>query len=394
MHRSCRLRCLGLAALTLAGCYRSHRVEDAPDASPRDAGRRLDGGFDAGFDAGDLPCTGVRVAATVAIDDPGVSSVTPRLVAIPGGDVGLVHVSSDGSPTRVRFERLSPSLDRLASSTVATDSFTWAEPAVVEGELWVAYGRAGDEPSILQHVSRDGAPLAERVPVPLPHPSVLQPWREGLFWMAFDMRTDNSLVLAHLSPTAGLAHDRVVIDLGRYGSGHGAIPRPDGRSHVITYPREGPPGVREGYVNALTGAGALGPERQVSDDGAELVLPVRVGDELVLVIHGDALILERTDFETLERLDRATFPALPSRPFFVGSLAGRVLVGHVTDGVLELDDFGEDLAGFERLTIRPPDRANGPSGSVLEVPGAVFIAFGVVAGSRSYPFVARVECAR
>lgn len=382
--------------LGLAGCYRSHRIHDDAGASRPDAGLTpLDAGTDAGMDAGDGPCTGIRVAATIALDDPGVSSVTPRLVAIPGGDVGLVHVSSDGAPTRVRFERLSPRLERLASSTVATDSFTWAEPAVYDGELWIAYGVAGDGASVLRHVSREGAPLGERLTLPLPHPSVLQAYRDGLFWLAFDMRSDNTLVLAHLRTTGELAHDPVEVALGRYGSGHGAIARPDGRSHVVTYPREGPRGARRGYVNALSSAGALGPERQLSLEDADLVLPARRGDELVLVrSSSDELALERTDFDTLASLEVTTFEAPPARPFFVGVLEGRLLVGHIADGTLELDDFGEDLVDFTRLEVRPPDRASGPSGSVLEVPGAIFVAFHVIQDMRTYPFVARIECTR
>lgn len=381
------------AGLATSGCYLAHRVADGPDAGARDGGVRIDAGVDGGTDAGDRECTGIRVAATVAIDDPDVSSVTPRLVAIPGGDVGVVHVSSDGSPTRVRYERLSPALARRGSSTVSTDGFTWAEPAVFEDALWIAYGQAGDAASVLVRVSYDGEPTGERVRLALPHPSILRPWRRGLFWLAFDMRADNSLVLAHLDGAGALLHEPAVIALGRYGSGHGALARPDGRSHVLTYPREGPPGVREGYVNAIGEDGGLGPERQLGEDGDDLVLPVRRGDELILVRSGDdVLALERTDFESLERIDRAVFPALPSRPFFVGALRGRVLVGHVADGAFELDDFGEALAAPTRLRVPTPDRVSGPSGSVLEVPGAVFVAFHLVDDLRSYPFVARIEC--
>ena len=108
-----------LAAALLSGCYLSHGREEAVDV---DAGTRRDSGIrvDAATpDARVEGCTGVRLAETRLIE--GAPSVTPRLVALPGGDVGVVHVSRDGSPTRVRFDRLDATLTPISSGTVATD---------------------------------------------------------------------------------------------------------------------------------------------------------------------------------------------------------------------------------------------------------------------------------
>lgn len=391
---------LGITAfLLLSGCYLSHGRDARSDGggdhdAGRDAGRPDAGTTVAGDpDAGRGICVGVRLAEQVVLDGP--ASVTPRLVALPGGDVGVVHVSTDGSPIRVRFDRLDRALAPRSATTVATDSFTWAEPVDYAGALFIAYGLAGDEGSVLQPITADGEPRGERTIVPLPNPSVLRPWRDGLFWLAFDMRTDNQLVLAHLDRAGALIHPPVEIFLGRYGSGHGAIARPDGRSHVVTYPREGPPGVRESYVNALDAAGALGPERQLSEDGDDLVRPVRQDDRLVLVQHGDALILEVADFDTLATIERHTFPPRGSSPFLVGALGGRVLVGHVADGLLSMDDFGFDLATeHARLTARPPrGRVNGPSGSTLEVPGALYVAVTVIEdGIDTHSMIVRFVC--
>ena len=118
------------------------------------------------------------------------------------------------------------------------------------------------------------------------------------------MREDNTLVMAHVEPSGELSHPPARVPLGRYGSGHGAIARPDRRSHVITYPREGPRGVRNAYVSALDATGALGPERMLGEDGDQLALPVRLGERLVVVHHGDALVLQVTDVDSLELLER------------------------------------------------------------------------------------------
>ena len=390
---------LATSLLWASGCYLSHRVEAGPDASARDASARDASARDAGspdatarVDASARECTGIRVAASVALDDGTRSGITPRLVGLPGGELAIVYVSTDGSPTRVRYERLSAGLERLHSATVATDSFTWAEPVFRDGEIFIAYGLAGDEGSVLQQVTFGGEPRGPRQAVPLLHPSVLRGSSGGFFWMAFNTRSDNLLLLAHLDDGGAISHPPVEVALGRYGSGHGAIARPDGHSHVFTYPREGPSGVRQGYVNALSEDGVLGPERRLGDDGDALVLPVRQGDSLVLVRHGDALNLERTDFESLERLERRSFPALPSRPFLVGAVAGRVLVGHIAEGELRVDDFGTELDDFARLGVRGPHRAGGPGGSVLEVPGALYVAIGLIDATRQYPYVVRLEC--
>ena len=379
-----------LAAALLSGCYLSHGREEAVDAGTRrDSGSRIDA---ATPDARVEGCTGVRLAETRLIE--GAPSVTPRLVALPGGDVGVVHVSRDGSPTRVRFDRLDATLTPISSGTVATDSFTWAEPVSLDGALFVAWGLAGDEGSVLQPVDADGAPNGPRSIVPLRHPSVLRAAAGSLFWMAFDMREDNTLVMAHVEPSGELSHPPARVPLGRYGSGHGAIARPDRRSHVITYPREGPRGVRNAYVSALDATGALGPERMLGEDGDQLALPVRLGERLVVVHHGDALVLQVTDADSLELLERFVHPARDSRPFFVGALGGRLLVGHATEGELRMDDFGEELATeHARIVIRPDGpRVNGPSGSVLETPGALYVAVGTVSGTETRPLIARIVC--
>lgn len=380
-----------LAATLLSGCYLSHGREAPVDAGARrDAGARLDAGPPP--DARVEGCTGVRLAETRLIE--AESSVTPRLVALPGGHVGVVHVTRDGSPTRVRFERLDAALNPVSGGTVATDSFTWAEPVSLDGALFVAWGLAGDAASVLQPVDADGAPRGPRAMVPLRHPSVLRAARGSLFWLTFDMREDNALVVARVTPSGELAHSPTTVTTGRYGSGHGAIARREGRSFVLTYPRETTRGVREAFVSAVDEAGAFGPERMLGEDGDEVAVPARVGDRLVVVHHGDALVLQVVDEDSLELLERFVHPPRDARPFFVGALAGRLLVGHTADGALHMDDFGPSLdAEHGRIEIRPEvGRAVGPSGSVLETPGALYVAVGTTDGSRSRPLVARLVC--
>ncbi|MBI5490470.1 MAG: hypothetical protein HY905_24255 [Deltaproteobacteria bacterium] len=392
----CRAATPILFVLCLPACYLSYREFATHDAATGDRAAPTDApdhGDMAPDDAESPFCDALRVSGTVALDDATTSSVTPRLVALPDEGVGVVHVSTDGSPTRVLYERLDAALGRTTGPvTVATDSFTWAEPALDGGRLLVAFGLAGDERSALIPVTFDGASAGDRLTVPLTHPSLFQPSRSGFFWLAFVMRTDNSFQLAHLAADGTLLHDPVVVDAGRYGSGHGALARPDGASHVVTYPREGPPGVREGYVNALTEGGVLGPERLLGEDGDSQVLPVRVGDALVLVRYNDeSLVLERTDFDTLERLDRVAYPPPPTRPI-AGAVADRLLVAYTILGTLHIDDYGRDLAPVASLDVPLPAAGLGPGWSVAQVRGALYLALSIVEGSRSYPWIVRIEC--
>ncbi|MBI5502371.1 MAG: hypothetical protein HY907_19155 [Deltaproteobacteria bacterium] len=386
-----------LVALGLPACYLSYRETSERDAGPDRADAPIDTAdvSDGAPDDADPPaCDALRVAGALALDDAPASSVTPRLVALPDHGVGVVTVSTDGDPTRVLYERLDPALGRtIGPVTVATDSFTWAEPALAGAGLLIAFGLAGDEDTMLVPVTFDGAPAGTRFTVPLTHPSIFRPSRSGFFWLAFVMRTDNSFQLAHLAADGTLLHEPVVIDAGRYGSGHGAVARPDGASHVVTYPREGPPGVRNGYVNALTESGVPGPERQLGEAGDGPVQPVRLGDALVLVRSGDdALILERTDFGTLERLDRVTYPPAPTRPI-AGAVSDRLLIAYTIPGTLRIDDYGTELVPVATLDVPLPASSLGPGWSVAEGPGALYLALSIVEGSRSYPWIVRVECA-
>ncbi len=388
-----------LALLGVAGCYRSHLRAGpgdgsidapAPDAASVDAARVDAASSDAArMDAGPVACDALAVTGMVSLDE----GVTPRLVALPGDDVGVVYVRTDGDPTRVVYERLDRSLARVTGPvTVGTDAFTWAELATLEGEVLIAYGLAGDRESMLVHVSFDGARTGRQHVVPLAVPSIFQASAAGdLLWGAFEMRTENSLVLAHVTTTGELPHAAVTIPLGRYGSGHHALAQRDG-SHVLGYSREGPPGSRHGYVRTIARDGTLGEERPLDPDGSDRsVIPVRVGSELVVVRESETLVLERTDPETLERLDRVELPPLAGRPI-AGSLAGRLVVAHATSGVFRWDFFASDLSGGDRYELATPDPALGTGTSVVEQPGALVFAIGLTSGASSRPWVVRIAC--
>ena len=124
---------LVLVLATLSGCYRSHLRADPVDASGRDAAVPDAPRRDAPErDAGPITCDALAVTGMVTLDE----GVTPRLVALPGGDVGVVYVRTDGDPTRVVYERLGRTLTRITGPvTVATDSFTWAELDTANSEV-------------------------------------------------------------------------------------------------------------------------------------------------------------------------------------------------------------------------------------------------------------------
>jgi len=381
---------LALSVWLASGCYLSH--ERGADAGARDAARIEDAPARPDvpeIDAGPIECGSLRVTATALLDE----GVTPRLAALGGSDVGVVYVRTGGSAIRVFYERRDRALGRVTGPvTIGTDSFSWAELAVARGEVWVAYGLAGDRESVLARATLDGAPLSRRI-VPRYHPSIFQVAGEGFFWAAFAMRTDNALELSHLDADGSETHPVVTIPLGRYGSGHGAIAR-DASSHVVTYPREGPRGVRHGYVNQLTDRGELGPERLLDPAASDdTVVPVRTSRGLVLVRSSDdELVLERLDPVSLETRERLPHPALGARPV-AGVVADRVVVVHATSGTLSIDDFGTDLAGFERHREAIPVPGLGGGASIAELPGALVFGITVNEGATPRPWLVRVECA-
>lgn len=386
-----------LTPLLLTSCYLSHERDALADAGParRDAGDRVDAGRRR--DAGGLPdagpeCTSVAVTHTRVIDT-GSRLVTPRLVAMPDGGVGVVYVTDGGSPTRIEYQRLGPDLETVAGPvTITNRSFTWAQPARIGDRLAIAYGLAsgGSTRSSLLQATLDGDPLGTEAGVDLMHPALLLPFDGGLFWYAFDNRSTNELVAAEVDLDGTVRHASTIVT-GRYGSGHGALVTPDGASVVLSYPRETDVrGVRQSFVRSLSG-GALGPERQLSDDGDSAVYPVVRDGELVLVRHGDALWLERTDLRTLERLDRTQFDALgrSARPAAVGP---RLVIVDFVAGSFQVDDFGEGLVAFERELVPAPVGGRGPDSSVVELPGAAVYAFHLVDGPRTIGFLLRVAC--
>ena len=382
-----------VGALALSGCYLAHRTDPAlsvdagtPDASPSDASRP-DAGHDAGFDAGGRACVGVELAETVEIDDSEVGSVTPRLVALPGGELGLVHVRSDGSPSRIRYERLSARLDRLHSTDATTTSWTWAQPVLRDGQPWIAHGGAGEPASLLQRLSPDGEPSGPALTVPIFHPTILRPTRGGFFWLTMTTRGDNALLMVHLDTAGVPLYPTAEVALGRYGSGHGAIAHPDGRSFVITYPREGPRGVRNAYVNAINEDGELGPELPLSPMGDQSTVPLRQEDSLLVVSQGDGLVLDRRDFDTLELQEQFVFAPRGSRLLLAGVLAGRLIVAYRSGSAVRFEDFGEELLEPGGPLGEVPSRGRGES--ILVTTSAIYVATIATSG---HPFVARLEC--
>lgn len=379
-----------LTALIVSGCYLSHR------RAPRDE----DAGRDASMpehDAGRLECTDLAIRQ-LSLDDPdGLSNVTPRLAVLPRGEVAVVYVTPGaGDPTRLVYERIGPGLERITGPVeIATDGFTWAEPAVVDGRILVAYGLAGDASSVLREITLEGA-STRTARVPLYHPSILRAAEPGtLFWLAFAMRAENALEIAHVGVDGSLAHPAVTIPLGRYGSGHGAVAHPTRRSHVLTYPAEGPPGVRAGHVNELAADGVLGVERELGDTASDALVPVVIDPLIVIVRHDDEqMMIERIDAETLERLDVVAFPPLSSRPL-AAALRDRLLIAHVAASELEVLEFTDHaLVGPRIHSATLPASLGASSGSIVSLGDAVVLALNLTSGSVTFPHLVRIECAR
>lgn len=369
------------ASLALSGCCLSH--ERPRDAGMRDAPRPDVAVRDAP-DAGPIVCNRIVIEETVALEGQARGAVTPRLVALSGGEVGVVYVKTDGDPTRVLFERRAADLSAVgAPREISRNSFTWAEPALFGGEVFIAYG-LGDGFSELH---RD----AGSVRVPLEHPSLLLPLEEGFFWGSFDSRTTNALVLSTVAPDGSTLRDPVRIELGRYGSGHHAVVRPDSSSVVVGYPSEGPPGVRRGHV-ARYDDGRLISERELRDEDVTSVWVLDDEGGLVVVSNGDALVLERASYFSLEAADTVFLPAIEER-FVAGILEGRVVIGRFASGRFVVDVYDPLFRLQETLEVALPAAGLSGATSVASLPGALVIAAGLSDGSTSFPWLARLACA-
>lgn len=385
-----RLALACLIVVALAGCYRTHQRGE------RDGGRAVDASR---ADArGPMPdafvpivrCDEVFVSQTRSLEDVTRSGVTPRLVALPGAELGLVWVSTDGDPTRVTYMRFTARLDPLGGPvTVVDDAWTWAEPAWVGDRLAIAYGRTAGEPSELSYLDAAGTRLSA-VGVALPHPALMDAAGDGLLWIAFDMRAENTYVLQRLDREGRPSSPEQRILAGRYGSGHGLARLPDG-AHLFGYSREGPPGVRQVYVRRVEIDGALGAELPLSDRGDSYAKPLSAGDDVVVAYGGDVLTLAELDARgtSVLSMEDAAIDAFSVVPVFVGD---RVVVASFGSGGFALHDFGaRGEPGSSTLPTVPLPGAP-QFGHAVSLPGAAVFAVHVVRGSETFPFLVRVEC--
>ena len=388
------MRLTALFGVFLSGCYLTH------ERVPGDAGGRPDvrsvDARSADVPSVDAPlaplrCDEVVVSHTRALDDTTRSGVTPRLVVLPGNELGLVYVSVDGDPTRVSFERFSATLERIGEPVViASDAFTWAEPAWLGERLAIAYGRAAADPSEIAYIAPDGTRQGTS-PVSLPHPSFIAPLGDGVLWVTFDMRTDNAFLIDALDRTGMARRDPQRIEAGRYGSGFGLAALPDG-GFLFGYAREGPPGVRQVYMRRVEANADLGTEIPLSGDLDSFAVPASSRGRSIIVFGGDGM-LEVADIDVtgpaIVRSEQASIRARGAIPAFAED---RVIVATLgADGFL-LHDFGR----FEdegMTTLATPALTGAPqSGDAVSLPGAAVFAVHVVRGSQTFPVLIRVEC--
>lgn len=381
------MRLLLVAALSvLAGCYLSHERPGRSDGGVTPDVGRMDA---AARDTPPSPtCERLVIAHAVELGGAAVGSVTPRIAGIGGGQVAVVYVHTDGDPTQVIWELRGADLASIVGSTPLTrNSFSWAEVARFGDDVLLAYA-LGDGFSALQVANRP-RPVGRAM---LEHPSIFLPTRDSMFWGSFEMRTDNALVLSRVSASGTLVHAPVRIELGRYGSGHHAVVHPDGRTVVLGYPREDGRGVRHGFVRAIDERGVFGPEHQIADEDITQVWPLRDEETgtLVVVSNGDALRVERLDWDTLESLSQVTTPPIEG-PFVAAMVRGHLVIARFADSRLEADVYGEGLSIVDTLETAMPGRL-GVGSSVTEVPDGLVIAAGLTSGE-TFPWLARIECA-
>ncbi len=332
-------------------------------------------------------CDHLRVVETADLGDG--NDVTARLTLLPGGDVGIVYVGS--GRMELTYERRGIDLTpRGAPVVVASDTFTWGEIAPSGDRLAIVYGSGGAQ-STVREIDYDGARLGS-VAVPLEHPSLFIPNGERFLWAAFAMHAENSLVIASVTPN-GDASSPVSIDMGLYGSGHGAVAAPDG-SFVVGYPREGDVhGTRRPYLAAVARDGTLVRELLLADTDAHAVLPLRVGDALVVArIAEEEVVLARFDWTTLEPIAERTYPGLGYHVYAVGG-DQRFAIARVESEGLTIDAYDADLEPFDSVVAPlPPGRGNGTAGDAIAWGNELVFSNGTVAGAESYPWLVHVTC--
>jgi hypothetical protein len=374
-------RCVALhLMLASSGCYLVHE-------RPADAAVTVDAPRDAGL----LECNRIAFGPSVLLE--GTSGVTPRLVALDDGAVGVVYVvPGAGDPTEVWFERLDASLARVTGPVrLVRDASSWAQPS--RGPTGVVVGFATSprgSPSALVSSDLDGHGGTERTLVELQNPALLRASSSGLFWLGMEMHETNAFVLAHVAPDGRLLHDVRRIELGRYGSSFGVAARPDESGEVLAYPSEGPPGVRRARVSAIGSDGTLSAEHTLSTDGADAALPVFVGDALDVVYRTDTeLRVARLDPASLDA-DEARALARLDGTLFAAPLGGRLVVGALGAGSVTALDATTPRAAPVQITTP----LSGTSGALdwVAVPGGVILAAGLVSGPNAVPWIVRIEC--
>jgi hypothetical protein len=411
---------LGTAVL-LSGCYLSHDTAEsggAPDAAAPDVR-----GFDVPlidatpldvfasdtpppFDAGPFECEGIRIGAEHALINDW-NAIFPRIVALPRGEIGVFTHSAPGNIGRANYQRLNASLERIGESIVLIDPIgDLAVPAVIGDTVYVSYGERGAEQgsgSLLAPFASDGTVVGPGAPVVEDQLAFLSPASTALFWLWFEFSPTETIRAAHINTDGEVLHDVVEIPSGNLIRGTRAVPVDGGNAHVLAYSRNvrggGFPQFSNGFVNMIRTDGTLGPERQLGEDLVISVTPVVIRNELILVRHqADALVIERANIDTLERIEEFRFDPISEQPL-VAQLGGRLLVIHFEQETqqMHVDDFGRDFSGPRRLTIE----LEGPvyqDGFVVESPATPTSSAGVVVTNqvqrepRGYPWLVRLVC--
>ncbi|MFK7999347.1 MAG: hypothetical protein AB8H86_07105 [Polyangiales bacterium] len=386
------------ACILASGCALSHQPVNDSGAA--------DAGFDVpAFDAGPFRCDGVRVGAEHDLINEW-NATGPSIVALPRGEVGVFTLSAPLSIARANYQRLNANLERIGESMVLLDpSGGHTVPAFVGDTMYVSHrerGSSAGDGSLLTPFTSEGAVAGPVTQVAEDEPPFLSPAAGGLFWFSLRFFPEETIRAAHISTDGELLHDVVEIPSGNLIRGTRAVPVHGGSAHVLTYSRNTVdrfPRVSVGFVNRIRTDGTFGPERQLGEDAVISVTPVVIRNELVLVRHqSDALVIERANIDTLERIEEFRFDPITDQPL-VAQLGGRLLVIHfqAETSQMHVDDFGRDFSEPTRLSIE----LDGPAyqnGSVVESPATRSSSAGVVItnllqpGTSVYPWLVRLVC--
>lgn len=335
-----------LVMFALPGCYLTHERDERDIV---DAASTPDGGGG--------HCDRLGVTAMTTLTD----ALAPRLVAIPGGDVGVAHFAGSADGT-LHYARFDAALTRASARTIlANDDFDELSITNGEGELWVGYGHGGSSAAFLR-IDFDGRPIAPPSALALPGPDVLTPVATGRVIWGGDLDGINMQLAAIDGASGTITGETRLLHLGAYTDGHRAMTLADGRV-LLVYP-ELDVGAFARFVEA---DGTLEPAHRLDAPlPFSSVWPIEIGGRVLVVSRAPPTnVITELDADPNGAIVILGVHEAPRRdgPPLVGAFRDRLVLADAFEGVLTWDWYDTALVS----TVR------GSAGDLLDEVSSVLV---------------------